>query len=92
MGYIKKHFWLFELFSGLVVSLSVTLVIVIWELLENPGGIFRGRNGINWGFVYETAESWFIPTFIYVVLIASVAHLIMTLINWLRQACNKRQT
>jgi hypothetical protein len=92
MGYIKKHFWLFGLFSGLVISLSVTLIIVIWELLENPNGLFRGINGINWDFVYDTAESWFIPTFIYVVLIASAAHLLMTLVKWFRQALSKRQT
>ncbi len=92
MGYIKKYFWLFGLFSGLVVSLSVTLVIVIWELLENPEGIFRGGNGINWRFVYDTAESWFIPTFIYVVFIASATHLIVTLVNWLRKARSKRHT
>lgn len=92
MEYVKKHFWLFGLFSGSVVSLAVTLVIVIWELLENPGGIFHGKSGINWNFVYDTAESWLIPTFMYAAVIASAAHLIMTLVNWLRQVRRKRQT
>ncbi len=90
MEYIKKHFWLFGLFLGLVISLFVTLVIVTWELLENPNGIFRGGNGINWGFVYDTAQSWFIPIFIYVLVIASAAHLVVTFVNWLRQTRSKR--
>jgi hypothetical protein len=92
MRNIKTYFWNFGLFSGLVVSILVTFVVVIWELLENPGGIFRDQNGINWHFVYDTAQSWFIPTFIYVVVIASAAHLIVTFFNRLRQTRSKRQT
>lgn len=92
MEYIKKHFWLFGLFSGLVVSLPVTLVIVTWEKIDNSGGIFREKNEINWGFVYDTAESWFIPTFIYVVVLTSAAHLIVTIVNWFRQARSKKHT
>ena len=30
-----------------------------WRL--NPGGIFRGPDGTNWRFMYETAISWFVP-------------------------------
>jgi hypothetical protein len=92
MEFIKKHFWLIGIFTGLFLSMTITLVIVSWELIENPGGIFRDQNGINWNFVYDTAESWFIPTFIYVVVIASVAHLSVTLIKRVLQAWSQRQT
>ncbi len=58
------------LLFGAAVALSVTLVICLWEWIENPGGIFHGDDGTNWGFVFDTAISWLIPTFFYAVLIA----------------------
>lgn len=60
---------------GATVSLSVTVTVAIWEWLENPGGIFHGENGTNWEFVFDTAISWFVPTFVYVTIIATVLHL-----------------
>jgi hypothetical protein len=71
----KPVFWWLGLAVGVVVSFIVTLIIVIWEWLENPGGIFRSEIGTNWNFVFDTATSWFVPTFIYVALIASALHL-----------------
>ena len=46
---------------------SVTLGLVVgggfaaydWNL--NPGGIFRGPDGTNWQFMFDTAFSWFKP-------------------------------
>ena len=67
--------WWTGLAAGFVVSFVVTIVVVIWEWLENPGGIFRGASGTNWEFVFETAISWFVPTFINVAVLASVIHL-----------------
>jgi len=55
---------------GAAAALSVTLVICVREWMENPGGIFRGDDGTNWGFVFDTAISWLIPTFFYAVLFA----------------------
>lgn len=62
---MKAKFFLTGLLFGAAVALSVTLVICVWEWIENPGGIFRGVDGTNWGFVFETAISWLIPTFFY---------------------------
>ena len=61
--------------TGVVVSSAVTLFVVTWEWLENPGGIFRGEGGTNWGFVLDTAISWFVPTLIYAALVASGFHI-----------------
>mgnify|MGYP001611864416 CR=1 FL=1 len=60
---------------GATVSLTVTVIVVVWEWVENPGGIFRGEFGTNWKFVYDTAISWFVPTFIHVTVIAAASHL-----------------
>ena len=73
--------WWFGIAAGAVVSLTVTLIIVVWEWLENPGGIFRDENGTNWNFILDTAISWFVPTFILVGIIASAAHLLWSLIR-----------
>ena len=67
--------WWLGLAAGAAISSTVTVVIVVWEWLENPGGIFRGESGTNWGFVFDTAISWFVPTFIYAALFASALHL-----------------
>ena len=61
--------------AGIAIASAVTLFVVAWEWLENPGGIFRGEAGTNWGFVYDTAISWFVPTFLPVAVIASALHL-----------------
>ena len=69
------NFWVFGIVSGAFLSTTVTLIAVVWEWLENPGGIFHTANGTNWGFVFDTAISWLVPTFIYVAVFASILHL-----------------
>ncbi len=71
----KGSRWWLGIAVGAAVSAAVTLVIVIWEWLENPGGIFRDESGTRWEFILDTAVSWFVPTFLYVAVIASVLHL-----------------
>jgi hypothetical protein len=71
---VPRPWWL-GLAVGVAISSTVTVIIVIWEWLENPGGIFRGDGGTNWGFVFDTAISWFVPTFVYAALFASALHL-----------------
>ena len=67
--------WWLGLAAGAVVSSIVTVIVVIWEWRENPGGIFHSETGTNWEFVVDTAVSWFVPTFVYVAFIASGLHL-----------------
>ena len=85
LSYSLSRFWLFGPLCGLVFAGSLTLVISIWEWIENPGGIFRGENGTNWNFVYDTASSWFIPSFINVTILASVGHVIFSLVKRRKQ-------
>ncbi|WP_019028080.1 hypothetical protein [Colwellia piezophila] len=82
---IKSHFWSFGLLIGVIVGMFLTSIIVIWEWMENPSGIFHGVDGTNWHFIYDTAISWFIPTFIYVALIAALGHLLLTTFKWYRK-------
>lgn len=63
------------------VSLVLTSIMCLWEWAENPGGIFRGPDGTNWAFVYDTAISWLVPTFLLtgvVVGLASLVHSVVT--------------
>ena len=73
-AFAPKPWWL-GLAVGAALSSTVTVVVVIWEWLENPGGIFRGEFGTNWNFVFETAISWFVPTLVYAALVASGLHI-----------------
>lgn len=78
---IMPAYWWIGLAVGAAVSASVTVIVVLWEWLENPGGIFHGETGTNWQFVFDTAISWFIPTFVYVTVIASVSHLAWSVVR-----------
>jgi len=78
--------WWLGLAVGALVSATVTVIVVVWEWLENPGGIFRSASGTNWGFIFDTAISWLVPTFVYVAIIASVLHLL-----WFGVSRHRRQ-
>ena len=65
----------FGLRAGLVCATMLTLVVTSWEWLENPGGIFRSAEGTNWRFVFDTAVSWFFPTFLYTGGLAALTHI-----------------
>jgi hypothetical protein len=58
--------------AALLVSASVTL----WEWLENPSGIFHDGSSTNWQFVWDTAISWLLPTFGYLLIITLLAQLL----------------
>ena len=88
---IKNHFWSLGLSIGLFVSSVVTLIIVVWERLENPGSIFYDDSGTHWGFIFDTATSWFVPTFVYTTLIVAVIHLLFSTIKWVYKWLHKRQ-
>jgi len=86
---MKYNFCSFGLLIGAFVSVLVTLIIVVWEWIENPGGIFHDENGTNWNFVFDTASSWFVPTFLYAALFVSVLYLLLYAIQWLKQVRRK---
>lgn len=73
--------WWFGPVTGVAVSLAVTLFVVTWEWLENPGGIFRGEAGTNWGFVLDTAISWFVPVFVSAAVLVSALQLLWWLVS-----------
>lgn len=77
----STHFWFFGLLIGTIGGAAITAVITVWEFIENPGGIFRTAQGVNWPFVFDTASSWFIPSFSYLCLISALAHLSITAIT-----------
>ena len=78
--FIRKFWWL-GIAAGAAVSSAVTVIVVIWEWIENPGGIFHSEVGTNWEFVLDTAISWFVPTFVYVAIFASVSHLAWSVVR-----------
>lgn len=82
---IAKKIVIFSLAAGTITAFIITSIITVWEWIENPSGIFHGKNGTNWSFVYDTAISWFIPTFINVTLISAAVYLIIFLLNKLLQ-------
>lgn len=78
---IGQHCWSFGLAFGLFVASIVTLVITVWEWVENPGGIFYDGNSTQWSMLYDTAISWFVPTLLYAAIAATIGHLSITLLS-----------
>jgi uncharacterized membrane protein len=70
---------------ALLVALigSIVPTFIDWRL--NPGGIFRGSEGTNWGVVVETIWTWFWPLFLVIVPIA------VLLYAWLEHRKKKRE-
>ncbi len=75
MNILNKNSLLVAITAGFTISCVVTLTITLWEWLENPSGIFHSQDGTNWTFVFETASSWFVPTFINASVIVALVHL-----------------
>jgi hypothetical protein len=80
-----SHWWIGPV-SGALVSATVTVIVVIWEWIENPGGIFRSELGTNWKHVSDTAISWFVPTFANVAVIVAVSQLVWHFVRKYRGA------
>lgn len=73
---IKDNFIVFGVTVGAAVAVTVTLIMCVWEWIENPNGIFHNAEGTNWQFMFETAVSWIVPTFEGVALLAGLLHLL----------------
>jgi len=86
--FIRDNFTEFGLAVGAAVSVLVTTVVCVWEWAENPGGIFRDDQGTNWQFVFDTAWSWWVPTFVYTVVAVSLAHLLWAVAAWVLVQCS----
>ena len=50
---------------SLALSALLTSIICLWEWWENPGGIFHHNGVTRWDRLAETAISWFVPGFGY---------------------------
>lgn len=73
---IKGNPLLFGIVTGAFLSTIITVTVLIWEWLENPGGIYRNATGTNFGIVFETAISWIVPVFLSTFAIATIVHLL----------------
>ena len=70
LGAVSFRDWVAGLLAGFGFALVLTLIVTLWDWLENPSQIFHGAGGTHWGVVAETALSWFLPTLFYAVLVA----------------------
>jgi hypothetical protein len=50
------------LIAAAEAAAGLAIFVTVWEVIENPGGIFRGEGELRYEFVAETAASWFLPT------------------------------
>jgi hypothetical protein len=56
--------WLLGLLFACIFAVVLAIIMTAWNWLENPTGIFHGTAGTNWTFVWDTFESWLVPTLI----------------------------
>ncbi len=86
MNLLRKNFLLFGLSVGLALGLLFALLFSGVDWWNNYSGLFRDAGGTHWNMVYETAESWFLPTFFYAAPIAALVHLLVGLVKRWRTA------
>ena len=75
---VIRKFWLFGPITGFACALLATTLFTTLDWIRNYGGIFRNASGTDWDIVYETVASWFVPTLIYVTILASLGHLLVS--------------
>ena len=80
------RFWRFGICVCAIVATTVTLIATTWELAEAPPGIYYSDNGVNWGFVLDTAISWFVPVFLFSIAIT----MLLAVMRWLWQLYKQR--
>ena len=56
----SKH-WIAGLLLGVAIAFLVAAAMTYADWRFNPAGIFRGPDGTNWDFVWDTWISWFGP-------------------------------
>ena len=66
-----KH-WITGLALGAAMACLVAAAMTFADWQINPAGIFRGPDGTNWGIVWDTWISWFLPVFPIVAAVALV--------------------
>ncbi|GJM12650.1 MAG: hypothetical protein DHS20C12_10530 [Pseudohongiella sp.] len=72
---------LFGLVTSLLVALVVTTIFTTLDVIRNYGGVFSDASGTNWDRVYETALSWFFPTFFPVLAVIILGHLLFAALS-----------
>ena len=55
--------WATAILLGALVAALAAAAMAFADWHENPAGIFHGPGGTNWGFVWDTWISWFLPVF-----------------------------
>lgn len=71
---MTKSIWLFSLLAGCIGAIAITFIVLAWEFLENPGGIYHDHYQIHWPIIYETATSWLLEAFIVFTLISAITY------------------
>ncbi|MAG75787.1 MAG: hypothetical protein CL811_03410 [Colwelliaceae bacterium] len=71
---MTKSIWLFSLLAGSIGAIAITSIVLAWEFLENPGGLYHDHRQIHWPIVYETAISWLLEAFIVFTLISAITY------------------
>jgi hypothetical protein len=61
---MKRSRWAACLLISVLIAALVALPPTVSDWRLNPGGIFHGPAGTDWGIVWQTGLSWFLPVFV----------------------------
>ncbi|MEE2891888.1 MAG: hypothetical protein VX766_07100 [Pseudomonadota bacterium] len=67
---------LFGAALGLAIAIFFSGGIVVWEVAENPGAIFRTPDGWRWDRMLDTGWSWLLPVAAFLAPMGAVAALL----------------
>ncbi len=63
--------WVSALGTAAILAGLVALFVTLVEWVLNPHDLFHGDPGTDWGVVWETWTSWFLPTLLILAPIAA---------------------
>ena len=60
---MTRNRWLIGIALGGLLAIIGAAAVTFRDWQLNPAGVFHGPGGTNWGIVWDTWISWFLPVF-----------------------------
>ncbi|MDY7093956.1 MAG: hypothetical protein SX243_13395 [Acidobacteriota bacterium] len=70
-------------------SIIVAVIATVIDWWKNPSGLFHGPEGTQWRIVFDTFLSWWIPGFLYLLVVVIAVWLLGRAVSWARRGRTK---